>query len=185
MNDEEAIQRLKKGDIRGMDALVLMHQDKALRTAFLITRDDDSAKDAVQEAFLRIYQRIRYFDETRPFEPYLLRSVVNTAINMAQKKQREVPLSDEVGKVEIENLITKATLTEDQVEYAQLKEQILAALDQLPLRERAVIVERYYLGMSEKEMAGRHEVATGTVKWLLYSARQKLRSMIGTEDDPS
>ena len=185
MNDEEAIRRLKKGDIRGMDTLVLIYQDKALRTAFLITRDDDSAKDAVQEAFLRIYQRIRYFDETRPFEPYLLRSVVNTAINMAQKKQREVPLSDEVGKVEIENLITKATLTEDQVEYAQLKEQILAALDQLPLRERAVIVERYYLGMSEKEMAGRHEVATGTVKWLLYSARQKLRSMIGTEDDPS
>ena len=185
MNEAEAIQRLKKGDIRGMDTLVLMHQDKALRTAYLITRDDDTAKDAVQEAFLRIYQRIQYFDETRPFEPYLMRSVVNTAINMAQKKQKEVPLSDDVNAVEIESLIARAASTEDQVEYVQLKEQILSALDQLPLRERAVIVERYYLGMSEKEMAGKHAIAAGTVKWLLNSARQRLRSIIGTEDDPS
>ena len=183
MNDEEEIQRLKKGDINGMDALVLRYQDKAIRTAYLITRDDEMAKDAVQEIFLRIYQRIRNFDETRPFEPYLLRSVVNTALNMIEKQHKEVFLSDELSPVDVEELISKASSTENQVEYAQLKQQIFAALDQLPPRERAVIVERYYLGMSEKEMAGMHEVAPGTVKWLLNVARQRLRTSIETEND--
>ena len=85
MNDTQAIQRLKKGDISGMDWLVVRYQAKAIRTAYLIIHDDSLAEDAVQETFLRIYQRIRFFDETRPFEPYLLRSVVHTALNIAEK----------------------------------------------------------------------------------------------------
>ena len=183
MNDVEAIQRLKKGDVLGMDSLVMKYQDKAIRTAYLITRDDDMAQDAAQETFLRIYQRIRYYDETRPFEPYLLRSVVNTAINMAEKQRKEIPLSAGNRPLDVEDLISKAASTENQVEYAQLKAQIMNALDQLPPRERAVIVERYYLGMSEIEMADTHEVAPGTVKWLLNTARNKLRSLIGTENE--
>lgn len=183
MNDEEAIQRLKNGDIHGMDVLVLKYQDRAIRTAYLITHDDEMAKDAVQETFLRIYQRIRKFDETRSFEPYLLRSVVNTAINMAEKQRKEVSLSDGNNPVDIEGLISKASSAENQIEYAQLKQEIFKALEQLPPRERAVIVERYYLGMSEKEMAGLHQVAPGTVKWLLNVARKHLRTFIGTEND--
>lgn len=183
MNDEEAIQHLKKGELHGMDALVLKYQDKAIRTATLITRDGETAKDAVQETFLRIFQRIRSFDGSRPFEPYLLRSVVNTAINMAEKQRREIPLSDGNYLIDIDGLISKASSTENQVEFAQLKEQIFQALGQLPPRERAVIVERYYLGMSEKDMAGLHEIAPGTVKWLLNAARKRMRTFIGTENE--
>jgi RNA polymerase sigma-70 factor, ECF subfamily len=183
MNDEVAIQRLKKGELAGMDDLVLKYQDKAIRTAYLITRNDDMAKDAVQETFLRIYQRIHNFDESRPFEPYLLRSVVNTALNMAEKVRKEVSLGEELTPLDVGALISKAASTESQVEYAQLKEQIQQALEGLPPRERAVIVERYYLGMSEKEMAGLHAVAPGTVKWILNAARNRLRTFIGTEND--
>jgi RNA polymerase sigma-70 factor (ECF subfamily) len=183
MTEAQAIQRLKKGDIGGMEELVVIHQEKALRTACLITRDEETAKDAVQETFLRIYQRIRFFDESRPFEPYLMRSVVNTAISLAEKRSKEVGLEDEIGPAEVGNLITRAASTEDQVEYRQLKQEILEGISKLVPRERAVIVERYYLDMSEKEMAEVHDVAPGTVKWLLNGARKKLRSFIGLESD--
>ncbi len=183
MNDREAVERLKKGEPDGLDALVLAYQEKAVRTATLITRDDEIAKDAVQETFLRIYQRIRNFDETRPFEPYLLRSVVNAAINMAEKRRGQVSLNEAVTLADVKTLITRASSTEDQVEYSQLKAQIAAGLDAIPPRERAVIVERYYLGMSEKEMAETHKVAPGTVKWLLNVARKHLRAHIGTENE--
>lgn len=185
MTEAQAIRRLKKGDIGGMEELVALHQAKALRTACLITRDEETAKDAVQETFLRVYQRIRFFDETRPFEPYLLRSVVHTAINMAEKQRKEVGLEDELAPAEVELLINRATSTEDQVEYRQLKQEILNGISRLAPRERAVIVERYYLDLSEKEMAERHEVAPGTVKWLLNGARKKLRAFMGLESDPS
>jgi RNA polymerase sigma-70 factor (ECF subfamily) len=185
MTEAQAIRRLKKGDIGGMEELVVLHQQKALRTACLITRDEETAKDAVQETFLRVYQRIHYFDESRPFEPYLLRSVVHTAINMAVKRSKEVGLEDELTPVDVESLINRATSTEDQVEYRQLKQEILDGISRLAPRERAVIVERYYLDFSEKEMAEIHDVAPGTVKWLLNAARKKLRAFMGMESDPS
>jgi len=185
MTDVQAIRRLKKGDIGGMEELVSNYQDKALRTASLITRDEDTARDAVQETFLRVYQRIRHFDETRPFEPYLLRSVVNAAINMAEKQSKEVTLGDENNPADVESLIDRATSTEDQVEYLQLKEEIFNCISRLAPRERAVIVERYYLDLSEKEMAEIHEVAPGTVKWLLNVARKRLRSFMGLESGRS
>lgn len=183
MDDLLAIQRLKKGDISGMDQLVRNHQTKAIRTAYLIIHDEELAEDVVQETFLRIYQRIRYFDETRPFEPYLLRSVVHTAINIAEKMCREIPLSQFDGQRFVEGLIVKAASVEDQLEYAQLKERILTSLSKLPPRERALIVERYYLEMSEKEMAVEHEVAPGTIKWSLHMARRRMRTFLGMESD--
>lgn len=185
MTEAQAIRRLKKGDIGGMEELVELHQQKALRTACLITRDEETAKDAVQETFLRIYQRIRYFDESKPFEPYLLRSVVNTAINLAEKRSKEVGLEEDLPPVDLQLLFSRAVSTEDQVEYRQLKQEILDGISRLTPRERAVIIERYYLELSEKEMAEMHDVAPGTVKWVLNVARKKLRTFMGIESDLS
>ncbi len=185
MTEAQAIRRLKKGDIGGMEELVELHQQKALRAACLITRDEETAKDAVQETFLRIYQRIRYFDESKPFEPYLLRSVVNTAINLAEKRSKEIRLEEDLPPVDLQLLFSRAVSTEDQVEYRQLKQEILDGISRLSPRERAVIIERYYLELSEKEMAEMHDVAPGTVKWVLNVARKKLRTFMGIESDLS
>ena len=81
MEDLHAIRRLKNGDIGGLQCLIARHQGKALRTAFLITHDEPTAEDVVQDTFVRFYQRVRNFDDTRPFEPYFMRSVVNVALN--------------------------------------------------------------------------------------------------------
>jgi RNA polymerase sigma-70 factor (ECF subfamily) len=54
-------------------------------------------------------------------------------------------------------------------------------LEELSPRQRAVVVQRYYLEMSEKEMTETLEVAPGTVKWLLNAARSRLRSLLGSE----
>ncbi|HPH97530.1 MAG TPA: sigma-70 family RNA polymerase sigma factor [Anaerolineaceae bacterium] len=63
-----------------------------------------------------------------------------------------------------ERLLSRAASTESQVEFNQQKKEILKALSQLSPRQRAVIVQRYYLEMSEQEMASKLEVAPGTIK---------------------
>jgi len=62
MEDGEAIRRLKRGDMGGMETLVSRYQVKAVRTAFLVTHDVATAEDVVAEAFVRIYHRIHQFD---------------------------------------------------------------------------------------------------------------------------
>ncbi|HZW04019.1 MAG TPA: sigma factor, partial [Anaerolineaceae bacterium] len=90
MDDTQAVCRLKAGDIGGLEALVARYQHKAVKTAYLITHDEQLAEDVAQETFVRVYQRIQHFDETRPFGPYLLRSVANAALNATEKTARWV-----------------------------------------------------------------------------------------------
>ena len=178
MDDLQAIQRLKDGDIGGLETLVMRHQAKAVRSAFLITHDETLAEDVVQETFVRIYHRINNFDPFRPFEPYLLRSVVNAALNIAQIARH---LSMEGDLDQVEGLLSQAASVESELEYIQLKQRIVAALAELEPRQRAVMVQRYYLEMSEKEMAIALDAPPGTVKWLLNTARAKLHDLLGSE----
>ncbi|MDL1944323.1 RNA polymerase sigma factor [Chloroflexi bacterium CFX2] len=179
MDDLQAIQRLKNGDIGGLEILVSRYQAKAVHVAFLITHDEALAEDVVQETFVRLYRRIGQFDSTRPFEPYLLRSVVNTALNIARKSNRQVSLDGDPEQVE--QLLSQAASVETEVEYRQLKQEIIQALARLEPRQRAVVVQRYYLEMSEKEMAVALDAPPGTVKWLLNTARARLRDLLGSE----
>lgn len=174
-----AVQRLRHGDIDGLEILFARYQIRAVRAAFLILQDEAAAQDVVQETFLRIYQRIHHFDETQPFEPYLLKSVVHAALNVARRYTKMVPFDD--GLSEIETLLDGADSPEAQVEASQRSQQILSALTRLSPRQRAVIVQRYYLEMSEREMSISLQAAPGTVKWLLNAARARLRDLLRPE----
>jgi RNA polymerase sigma-70 factor (ECF subfamily) len=176
-DDDQAIRRLKNGDISGLEVLVTRYQVKAVRTAFLIVRNQQAAEEIVQETFLRVFECIRHFDENRPFGPYLLRSVVNAALDVAQKESKWQQVDS--GFESIEGLIEQAITVEAQVEFNALKQDICQALERLSPRQRAAIVLRYYLEMSEKEMAESLNAAPGTVKWLLNAARKRLRGLLG------
>jgi len=183
VNDLQAIRRLKSGDIGGLEILVARYQQKAVQTAFLITHDEQVADDVVQETFTRLYQSIRSFDETRPFAPYLLRSVVNAALNAEKTTRRwvQIGVGTDSETEAVAELLTEATQVEDQADYTALRERIFKALESLSPRQRAAIVQRYYLGMSEKEMAENFGTAPGTVKWLLNAARERLRNLLHAE----
>lgn len=181
MDDLQAIRRLKSGDIRGLEVLIARYQEKAVRTAYLVTHHETLAEDVVQDVFVRFYDRIRHFDETRTFEPYFMRSVINAALNAIEKESRSTVFSDEIDASTIENLLASAATVEDQVEFTQLKGEILRALEHLSPRQRVVVAQRYYLEMSEQEMSEALDLAPGTIKWLLNAARSRLKTLLSPQ----
>jgi RNA polymerase sigma-70 factor (ECF subfamily) len=181
VEEQEAIARMKRGDIGGLEALVRRYQVRAVRAAHLIVRDRETAEDIVQSAFLRAYERIGQFDARRPFGPWFLRSVVNDAIKAAARRQREVPLEadSEGGEASLIDLLADPNPgPADLVEAAETRQAVLAALDRLPPAQRAAIVLRYYLGLSEAEMADELACPPGTVKWRLHAARRRLQTLL-------
>lgn len=183
MDEQQAIQKLKQGNISGLEFLVQNHQAKALRTAYLITRDLGLAEDVVQESFIRAYHSIRSFDETRPFEPWFLRSVVNASVKMMQKLTKQVEVRVDADDREWVQILSGHGSVEAQVEAGEFQRQLWDAMQKLSPRQRAVIVQRYYLEMSEKEMATESGVARGTVKWLLNAARERLRILLAERSE--
>lgn len=178
MDEAQAIQRLKNGDIGGLEFLVARHQVKAVRTAYLITRDRALAEDVAQDCFLRAYHSIRGFDSTRPFEPWFMRSVVNASVRAMQRSAKQIEVGEEANESVFAELAAKVESVEEQVESIEVQNQIWDAMRKLSPRQRAVIVQRYFLEMSEKEMAEESGAAVGTIKWLLNAARQRLRSLL-------
>jgi RNA polymerase sigma-70 factor (ECF subfamily) len=180
MDEHQTIARLKRGEVQALAHLVEAYQVKAMRAAFLITNDEKQAEDLVQEAFLRAYEHINQFDESRLFGPWFLRSVCNAAIKSAKRSHRLISLDAETDEVRslIEKLTTNEPQPDDVVESNELNEQLKLALLMLTPRQRAAIVQRYYLGMNGKQISDDLGSKPGTVKWLLNSARIRIRGIL-------
>jgi RNA polymerase sigma-70 factor (ECF subfamily) len=183
MDEQQAIQRLKNNDISGLEFLVIRYQVKAVRTAYLITQDIGLAEDVVQDSFLQVSRSIRGFDETRTFEPWFMRSVVNASVKLVQRSARQVQVGDEADESFFAELAARVESIEEQVESIEIQSQIWDAMQKLSPRQRAVIVQRYFLDMSEKEMAEESGSATGTIKWLLNAARERLRGYLSERNE--
>ena len=138
----------------------------------------EGAEDIVQDAFIQAYHAIRGFDATRPFEPWFMRSVVNAALKLMQRSARQIQVGDEGAESLLAEFSAQVESVEAQVESIEIQDQIWDAMQKLSPRQRAVIVQRYFLDMGEKEMAEDADSAVGTVKWMLNAARERLRSLL-------
>jgi RNA polymerase sigma-70 factor (ECF subfamily) len=172
--DEEAIDRMRNGDIGGLETLVRRYQEKAIAIAVLITRDSTLAQDVAQDAFLRAYDQIGHFDSARPFAPWLFKIVANLAI---RRVQRTPPLSLD-SDVDTALLLDPSADVEVWYEQAELQVHIRRALDSLPVEQRAAFVLRYLGGLKESEIAAELHCPPGTVKWRLSRARERLRAWL-------
>lgn len=179
---KSAIACLKRGEIAGLAVLVQRYQLRAIRAAFLITQDRAAAEDVVQAAFLRIYERIDQFDTRRPFGPWFMRVVVNAAVQTAQRGLRQVSLDAPIaaaGDLTYADVLPALAHDPDgEAEAAELRQQVWEALGRLTPDQRAAIVMRYYLDLTESEMAARLETPPGTIKWRLHAARKRLRAFL-------
>lgn len=174
--ERQALRRLRQGDIRGLETLVRRYQVQAVRAAYLISQDRQLAEDVVQEAFLRVFERIDQFDLSRPFGPWFFRLVVNDTLKAVARRSREQSMDDGPEGLSLADLLADPQPgPEEAVERSDLHDQVWEALERLSPAQRAVVVQRYYLGLPEREIAWRQNRAPGTVKRHLHDARRRLR----------
>lgn len=189
MEDQLAISRIKQGDLTGLEILVNRYQVQAVQAAYAIVYDRALAEDIAQSAFVKVVERVQQFDEARPFAPWFFRIVVNDAIKLAKKQNRMVSLEEQLDEptVQLANWLMDPNLRPEQImEQQEMRGIILKAMQNLTPEQRAVIVMRYFLEMSEADMVAKLDRPLSTIKWWLRDARKQLRSLIGSsqvEDD--
>jgi RNA polymerase sigma-70 factor (ECF subfamily) len=180
-DDGHAIERLRRGDIGGLETLVRRYQLPATRAAYLIVRDRQLAQDVVCDAFLRCYERIHQFHTDRPFGPWFLRAVVNDALKAADRRTRHVSFerSSPDGGPSFAELLASAEFgPEVLAERAELRRQVRAALERLTPPQRAAMVLYYFVGLSGPEIADELSRPVGTVKRRLHDGRLRLRALL-------
>jgi len=143
----------------------------AVRLAYLLTGDREAAQDLAHEAFTRAIGRLAHLREADAFGPYLRRSVVNLSRNHFRSRSRERAFVQRGVTVPSPEPSAERTVAD--------RDALRSALLALPERQRAAIVLRFYLDLSEQQTADALRCRTGTVRSLVSRGMQQLRTMIG------
>ncbi len=162
------------GDPDAFGSLIDRHGLAARRAARAILRDDDDADDAVQEGMLAAWRAIDRYDPARPFRPWLMRIVVNAALD-ARRRSR-VRQAEPIA----ETLESGGLGPDRMAEAALLRARIDAGLANLPERQRIALVLFDAEGWGHGDIAEALGVPEGTVRSYVFHARRAMRASLGT-----
>ncbi|MGH2532928.1 MAG: RNA polymerase sigma factor [Thermomicrobiales bacterium] len=179
LDESELIERAKTGDGDAYEELVRRYQDLAFRTAYLITGSAADAEDAAQEAFVKAYYALGRFRAGAPLRPWLLRIVANEARNRrtAAARRPTLALSAATDRPSGDTALSPegAALAHEE------RGALLDAVNGLSKDDRLVIAYRYFLDLSEAEMAEALGCPRGTVKSRLSRALRRARAALSSD----
>ncbi|TDQ36410.1 RNA polymerase sigma factor [Aureibacillus halotolerans] len=174
---QEDIQAAANGDEEAFQTIVESYGPSLYRAVLGVLRDPEEAKDATQEALIKIYRSLPSF-EGRGLKTWMTRIAVNHAIDMKRKKQREY--------LKWEKACNEPDDPQEAVDFGliqtELQHRIRERVQDIPERYRGVMVGYYLEGKTYEEMAASLQVKPKSVEIKLYRARQWLRKHWDKED---
>jgi len=173
LDESDLIQRAQRGDTHAYEELVHAYQGIAFRTAYVIARDASDAEDAAQDGFVKAWRALGRFRKGAPFRPWLLSIVANEARNRRRSAGRRANLTLRAATEEPSG--DAAPSPEAALLSAEQRATLIAAVNELSDEQREVVSLRYFLGLSEHEVAETLGVPQGTVKSRTARALERLR----------
>ena len=198
MNESDAdallVERVKRGDTRAFEMLVVKYQRRVERLIARMIRDPDLVQDVAQETFIRAYRALPQFRGDSAFYTWLYRIAVNTA-KKALAEQRRDPLvteaamsvsddGDETSRVE--NELSDGETPDAVLASKEIAHAVNAAIDALSEDLRQAITLREIEGLSYEEIAELMNCPIGTVRSRIFRAREaiaaRLRPLLDTRE---
>ena len=168
----------QKAELASFEDVMLPHLDAAHNLAKWLLRNEEDAKDVVQEAYLRAFKSFGGFHGSNG-RAWLLTIVRNTSYTLL-KKNRAVDLTTTFDE-EIHAFGDESSSPAIIVGHAEDAELVAKAMDELPAEFREILVLRHQEGLSYKEIADIAQIPPGTVMSRLARARAKLREYLAAQ----
>jgi len=187
MNIDEAalLAELQAGDGAAFERCVRSYSGQLWRVARRILRNDEDAADALQDAFLSAFKRIKDFRGESQLGTWLHRIVVNAALGRLRRQQRHPETSIEnllphfvEGEHQIDPPVPWKGLDETGVQRHETHELVQRCINQLPETYRIVLLLRDIEGLDSQETAQTLDTSVAVVKTRLHRARQALRTLL-------
>ncbi len=172
---QQIIGQVKKGDHKAFRLLVEKYQQFAFTLAFRILCDEDEAKDATQESFIKIWKNIKNYNPKMKFTTWMYKIVTNTAIDRLRTKSRVNMVSLEAVSENLDGLREDPGKKIDNKEAAQL---IRAIAEDLPEKQKLTFVLRDIQGLSSEEVQTILDIPENSVKSNLYHARKAVKKKL-------
>lgn len=172
MDDLRLIERVQTKDQEAMMTLHRRYVDLMYSVVYRVLGESTAAEEAVQDAFMKVWQNAATFDAVRgPLVAWLARIARNTAIDHLRLRKRQSGM-DESLEVAEEN---RALPLPDDWQDREKVQGLRMALDALPPEQAQVIKLSYYGGLSQSDIAETLGLPLGTVKTRMRIGMQKLK----------
>ncbi len=173
-NSAELVLKLQRGDKSCFEGLFDLYKEKALRTAYLITKNRALADDIVQEAFILCYFKIAELKDPKSFKTWFFKILTRLAWKLSAKEKISVPVENifEFAETEESPLIEGKMIEKEESEY------LMEAVEHLELKKKITVLLYYFNDFSVSEIAQIMGCFEGTVKSRLHAARQNLKKSI-------
>lgn len=172
-SDAELAAAAGRGEAEAFGVLVERHAPALRRAARAVLLDEDETDDAVQDGVLHAWQAVERYDASRPFRPWLMRIVVNAALDA--RRRRVVRRTEALGDAHA----AQGVLPDRATDHALLHERLRTALGRLPERQRIAVVLYDVEGYAHAEIAQVLGVPEGTVRSYVFHGRRALRDTLG------
>lgn len=182
--DSQLIQASKKGDKAAFTALVRRYEDVVYKFSYKICRDQDDARETLQDTFISLYRSLGSFDGRSKFTTWLYRIVTNNCLMKRRQRKSDALLeSYDEPPVEEESQHKAHILRWDETPAdillrRELREVLNRAIARLPLEYRVVFVLRDVEGRSSEETAKILNLSIEATKSRLRRARAFLRDQL-------
>jgi RNA polymerase sigma factor (sigma-70 family) len=168
--DRAVVERARGGDSEAFAALADASSGWAFSVATLILRDEDRAKDAVQEALIAAWRGIRALREPDAWDAWLRQLVVRACYRLASRDRGRI--------VELRVDTPGEPVHEDSSRTLAMRDELERGFRRLPVDQRAVVVLHYYLGLQLTEVAETLGIPDGTARSRLHRATATLRTAL-------
>lgn len=167
------MKKVKNGDKKAFEKLVLLHRKSAVGFAYTLIKDSYLSEDLVQESFAAIYINRNTYKSKNSFKTFLFAIIRNKCIDYLRKNNRI--LSDNYDEID---LVSKELSPEQLIEHGEKLSYAKMLLDKLKPEYRTAFYLYEYDGFSYKEIAEIMAKSLPQVKIIIYRARNKIQKYV-------
>ncbi len=169
LSDERLTRRACGGDERAFAAIFRRYHQPLYRFCLAIVGNPEDAQDALQNTMVKVMRALPGEEREIELKPWLYRIAHNESIDLLRRRRETRPL-------DVEQAAPGYGLAEDVATRERLR-RLLADLEELPERQREVLVMREVAGLGFGEIAAALDTSEAVARQTLYEARQSLRQM--------
>jgi RNA polymerase sigma-70 factor (ECF subfamily) len=180
--EEALVQSARGGDRAAFEELVRRTSRLVFARLYLETGDTHRAEDLAQETFLSAFRSVRTLAKAAGFRPWLLKIAQNVALDAARhdlRRKRAGP--PRLPGEALEGVAGRTAGPAEQLERAELRDQVLAALRSLPEEYRLPLTLRYIAGADYDTICEQMGLTNGSLRGLLHRGLKLLRARLPAE----
>ena len=172
LSDEELVQLVRSSDQELYGEVVKRYQDKLMRYATNLVRDEDKAADIIQGAFIKAFINLKGFNTKKKFSSWIYRIVHNEAINFIKKHKKETSLE---ASEWTEKIIDDKENVERNFDRKEANKMISACLNELPFKYQEPLILYYLEEKTYEEISDVLRLPMGTVGTRINRGKKMMR----------